>query len=65
MQSKDECPLCQHEIVNMLLDNRASSVVQSLHAFIVAFNTVQELSGLPMYYVVAGIMDEVHRSHSA
>ena len=65
MQSKDECPLCQHEIVNMLLDNRASSVVQSLHAFIVSFNTVQELSRLPMYDVVAGIMDEVHRSHSA
>lgn len=65
MQSKDDCPLCQYEVVNMLLDSRATSVVQSLHAFIVAFNTVQELSRLPMYAVVEGIVDDIHRSHSA
>lgn len=65
MQSKDECSLCQHEIVNMLLDSRATSVVQSLHAFIVAFNAVQELSRVPMYDVVEGIVNDIHRSHSA
>lgn len=65
MQSTVNCPLCEHEVVNMLLDNRATSVVQSVHAFIVAFNTVQDMTMLPMYDLVEGIIDDLHRSHSA
>jgi hypothetical protein len=65
MPNNDRCPLCEHEIVNMLLDTRATSVVQSVHAFVIAFLVVQDTSHLPLFTVVESIVDEIHRSHSA
>ena len=65
MPNNDRCPLCEHEMVNMLLDTRATSVVQSVHAFVIAFLAVQDMTHLPLYAVIEEIVTDLHRSHSA
>jgi hypothetical protein len=52
-------------MVNMLLDTRATSVVQSVHAFVIAFLAVQDMTHLPLYAVIEEIVTDLHRSHSA
>jgi hypothetical protein len=65
MLNPSECAICRLELSDRLLDNRPDNLVESVYAFVAAFQTVADSFGFTLYDAVETVINELHEEHHA
>ena len=65
MLNPSECAICRLELSDRLLDNKPESMVESVYAFVIAFQKVADLFNMPLYDAVETVINDLHEDHHA